>query len=254
MRNPKEMRDLFRKNERVMTTSDLCPHYLQTNLISLPYEYAFDFLLFCKRNPKACPLIEVLEPGQVEPVTAPGADIRSDVPKYRIYENGHFSKEVLNLHDDWDKSFVTFLIGCSFTFEKALVEQGIQLLHQEQQRVIPMYRTTIPCQSAGRFAGNLVVSMRPLKPSEVDQAVDITSKFETSHGSPVHIGDPAEIGIEDINHPDYGESVDFEDDRVPVFWACGVTPQNVLEKTGISIFVSHAPGHMFITDSVEQYR
>lgn len=246
------MRELFRNNEHVGTTSNMCPNYLQTNLISLPYEYAFDFLLFCFRNPKSCPVIDVLEPGQVEPSIAIGADIRSDLPKYRVYQNGEFSREVFNIAEEWNERYVTFLIGCSFTFEKALTEKGIQLLHQEQGSVIPMYRTNIPCHPAGPFSGNMVVSMRPLKPEEVDHAVKITSRFETSHGSPVHIGDPKEIGIDDLNQPDYGEPVDMDDDRIPVFWACGVTPQNVLQNARLPKFISHAPGYMLITDQFEE--
>ncbi|WP_082233288.1 putative hydro-lyase [Halobacillus massiliensis] len=252
MLKPIDQRRRFRDQLETGTTSGMCDNYLQANLITLPKEYAFDFLLFCQRNPKPCPIIDVLEPGEYQPRVAE-ADIRTDLPKYRIYKNGKLSEEVYDIKKYWREDFVTFLIGCSFTFEKALLDEGIRLLHQEQQRVVPMYKTNIPCESAGCFEGNMVVSMRALTPEEADRAVDITNNFQTSHGGPVHIGKPEEIGIKDLDKPDYGQSVDFnKEERIPVFWACGVTPQNVCLQAKPEIVISHAPGHMLITDQLEE--
>ncbi|UOR11508.1 putative hydro-lyase [Halobacillus amylolyticus] len=249
---PKQQREKFRSNEYTGTTSGMCDNYLQANMIILPKEYAFEFLLFCQRNPKSCPIVDVLEAGVTHPRIA-DADIRTDLPKYRIYRNGELEKEVVDITDEWRDDFVTFLIGCSFTFEKALTEEDIGLLHQEQDRVVPMYKTTIPCEKSGRFEGNMVVSMRALKEDEIEKAVQITEKFKTSHGGPIHIGNPAEIGIADLQNPDYGESVSFnESERTPVFWACGVTPQNVGLNVKPSIMIAHAPGHMLITDQLEE--
>ncbi|WLR53353.1 putative hydro-lyase [Bacillus tianshenii] len=251
-RTPKEQRLRFRENQDAITTSGLCDGYLQTNMIILPVEYAFEFLLFCHRNPVPCPVVDVLEQGVFNPSIAE-ADIRTDLPKYRIYQHGKLVNEVLDIKEVWRDDFVTFLLGCSFTFEKALNEAGIRLLHQEMNKVVPMYQTNINCESAGRFEGSMVVSMRALKKEEVQQAIEITEKFPNAHGGPVHIGNPAEIGIEDITSPDYGEYTPFSDEeRVPVFWACGVTPQYVGLEAKPSIMVTHSPGHMLITDVEEK--
>lgn len=248
----KQQRESFRSNQYTGTTSGMCDNFLQANMIILPKEYAFEFLLFCQRNPQSCPIVDVLEEGVTTPRIA-DADVRTDLPKYRIYRNGQLDKEVADIKEEWRADFVTFLIGCSFTFEKALLENGIRLLHQEQERVVPMYKTNIPCQKAGRFEGNMVVSMRALKSEEIDRAVKITERFETSHGAPVHIGNPEEIGIRDIDKPDYGESISFDEkERTPVFWACGVTPQNVGLNVKPPIMIAHAPGHMLITDQLEE--
>ncbi|MCP3028026.1 putative hydro-lyase [Halobacillus sp. A5] len=250
--NPLEQRRKFRFQEESSTTSGMCDNYLQANMIILPQEYAFDFLLFCMRNSKSCPVVDVLEPGVTRPQIA-DADIRTDLPKYRIFRNGKFTEEVKDIRSVWQEDFVTFLIGCSFTFEKALLEDGMSLLHQEQKKVVPMYNTNIPCKEAGQFKGSMVVSMRALKPEEVEQAVQITEKFQTSHGGPVHIGNPKEIGIEDLSAPDYGEPVEFnEESRIPVFWGCGVTPQNVCLQAKPEIMIAHSPGHMLITDQLEE--
>lgn len=250
--HPKQQRESFRSNQYTGTTSGMCDNFLQANMIILPKEYAFEFLLFCQRNWQSCPIVDVLEEGVTTPKIA-DADVRTDLPKYRIYRNGQLDKEVTDINEEWQADFVTFLIGCSFTFEKALLENGIRLLHQEQDRVVPMYKTNIPCEKAGRFEGNIVVSMRALKTEEIDKAVNITERFETSHGAPVHIGNPEEIGITDIDNPDYGESISFdEEERTPVFWACGVTPQNVGLNVKPPIMIAHAPGHMLITDQLEE--
>ncbi|WP_262365309.1 putative hydro-lyase [Halobacillus karajensis] len=250
--DPLKERLHFRKEEKTGTTSGLCEKYIQTNLVTLPKTYAFDFLLFCIRNPKPCPLIEVMEPGQTIPKAA-DADIRTDLPRYRIYREGQLSEEVLNIEGVWQDDFVTFLIGCSFTFEKALLDGGIPLFHQQQKKVVPMYDTTIPLEESGIFKGRMVVSMRAVPNHFVDRALEISHRFEDSHGSPVHIGTPEEIGIKDLSNPDYGEAVDFDPaTSTPLFWACGVTPQNAALQAKPSIMITHAPGHMFITDQLDQ--
>lgn len=248
---PSEERLRFRSEEKTGTTSGLCEKYIQTNLVTLPKAYAFDFLLFCMRNPKPCPLVEVMEAGQTVPKVA-DADIRTDLPRYRIYRDGEFSEEVLNIADVWQDDFVTFLIGCSFTFEQALLDGDIPLFHQDQKKVVPMFDTTIPLEAAGIFKGNMVVSMRAVPNHLVERALDISERFEQSHGSPVHIDDPETIGIKDLQNPDYGEAVDFDSaEATPVFWACGVTPQNAALQAKPAIMITHAPGHMLITDQLE---
>lgn len=251
MQNPYAQRLIYRENLDSTTTSGVCDGYLQANMITLPSKYAFDFLLFCQRNPKPCPVVDVLEAGQVTPRIA-DADIRTDLPKYRIYKHGELQQETPDLKEYWQDDFVTFLLGCSFTFERALVEAGISLLHQEMGKVVPMYQTTIPCERAGGFEGEMVVSMRAIRKEELDETIAITSKFPLAHGAPIHIGDPSAIGIQNITHPDYGEYTPFDnEERIPVFWACGVTPQFVGLKVKPEIMITHAPGHMLITDQKE---
>ncbi|WP_181347186.1 putative hydro-lyase [Thalassobacillus sp. CUG 92003] len=250
---PKQQRLMFRQQKQSETTSGLCDNYQQANMVVLPKDYAFAFLLFCMRNPKSCPLMDVLEPGEVTPAIA-DADVRSDLPKYRIYRDGEWTEDVLDIHAYWRDDFVTFLIGCSFTFEKALSDAGISLLHQELNRVVPMYKTTISLAQAGMFEGNMVVSMRAIKHEQVDKAVRISGEFTHAHGRPVHIGDPEAIGISSLMEPDYGEpAVGETQERTPVFWACGVTPQNAAAQAKAPIMITHAPGHMLITDERDPY-
>ncbi|WP_272917076.1 putative hydro-lyase [Pontibacillus yanchengensis] len=252
--NPTEERLAFRKGLKTGTTSGMCEGYVQTNMVVLQKEYASDFLAFCKKNPKSCPLVEKLDTGQVAPNVAPEADIRTDLPRYRIYREGVFAEEVFDLRDVWQDDFVTFLIGCSFTFEKALVEAGIPLLHQLQQKVVPMFKTNIELESSGIFAGNMVVSMRPIPNQMMDKALRVSEQFGHAHGGPVQVGNPEQIGIQDVMNPDYGEAVKFDENiSTPIFWACGVTPQNVALKAKPSIMITHAPGHMLITDEVDEY-
>ncbi len=229
-------------------TAGAAPGYVQANLAILPRCLAFDFLLFCQRNPRPCPLLEVLEPGQVEPVlTAPGADIRTDVPGYRIYQEGAFTAAVDSLLDVWQDDLVSFLLGCSFSFETAMSDAGIPLRHQEMGCNVPMYVTNIPTNPAGSFAGPMVVSMRPVSRGQVVRAVQVTSRFPATHGAPVHIGSPEAIGIRDLARPDFGDPVEFRPGEEPVFWACGVTPQAVALNCKPSLMITHAPGHMFVT-------
>ncbi|MBI4305601.1 MAG: putative hydro-lyase [Chloroflexi bacterium] len=245
----REVRGLVRAGKLRHPTSGLAPGYVQANLAILPRDLAFEFLLFCQRNPKPCPLIEVLEPGQFEPkMSAPGADIRTDLPKYRIYRNGELSAEVDDLLEFWREDLVSFLIGCSFTFEKALLDNGIELPHWGTDKNVSMFKTNIVCTPAGRFKGPMVVSMRWIPRNKVVRAVQATSRFPAVHGAPIHIGDPAEIGVKDVNKPDYGQAWPAGSGEVPVFWACGVTPQAVAAASKPSLMITHAPGHMFVTD------
>ncbi|ESU73392.1 hypothetical protein T260_02970 [Geobacillus thermopakistaniensis] len=245
----KEARQMIRNNEWVKPTAGVANGYTQANLVVLPKELAFEFLLFCQRNPKPCPVLDVTESGSWEPsMVAPGADLRVDLPKYRVYRNGELTEERTDIIDLWDKDMVGFLLGCSFTFEHALVNNGIPVRHIQENCNVPMYKTNIPCVKAGRFEGPMVVSMRPIPHKDVVRAVQVTSRFPSVHGAPIHIGDPKLIGIHDIYKPDFGDPVTIREGETPVFWACGVTPQAVAMEVKPDIMITHAPGHMFITD------
>ncbi|MBN19419.1 MAG: DUF1445 domain-containing protein [Chloroflexi bacterium] len=247
--NPSDLRSLFRDSKLICPTSGLAAGYVQTNLAILPKKYAFDFLLFCQRNPKPCPLIEVIEAGKYTPIqSAPYADIRYDVPQYRIYENGTLSKEVDNIADIWTDELVTFLFGCSFSFEEALIESGINLSHFENKKNVSMFITNINTIPAGVFSGPTVVSMRAIPRDKLVKTIQVTSRFPNVHGAPIHIGNPEQIGIKDINSPDFGDINVVNEDEVPVFWACGVTPQAVAMKSKPPLMITHSPGHMFVTD------
>jgi uncharacterized protein YcsI (UPF0317 family) len=230
-------------------TPGLALGHVQANLVAVPRELAFDFLLFCQRNPKPCPLLDVTEPGDPEPqFVAPGADLRTDLPRYRVYRHGELVAEPTNAREFWRDDLVAFLIGCSFTFEAALLQAGVPVRHVEQNRNVPMYRTNVPCKPAGSFHGPLVVSMRPLTPAQAVTATRVCARFPRAHGTPVHFGDPAAIGIRDIDRPDFGEAVEIRPGEMPVFWACGVTPQAVVMQAKPEFAITHAPGHMFVTD------
>jgi uncharacterized protein YcsI (UPF0317 family) len=210
---------------------------------------AFDFFLFCQRNPRPCPVLEVLEPGNYRPtLTAHDADIRVDVPRYRIFRDGELVSEERDISDLWSGDLVSFLLGCSFTFEMALMRAGIALRHIDEGKNVAMYRTSIAAVPAGVFSGPVVVTMRPIHSTKVVRAVQVTSRFPRVHGAPIHIGDPEKIGIKDLTHPDYGDPVDIREDEVPVFWACGVTPQAVALRSRPRLMITHSPGYMFITD------
>ena len=248
-KTPAEIRKLIRHNQFNSVTGGVAPGYVQANLAILPRDVAFDFLLFCQRNPRPCPLLEVIEPGQFEPkITSPGADIRTDIPRYRVFRDGQMVDEVTDLKDLWREDLVSFLLGCSFTFESAMVDANIPLYHWETGKNVAMWRTNIPTTPAGIFSGPMVVSMRPIHQEKVVRAVQVTSRFPGAHGAPVHIGDPQTLGIQDINKPHYGDAAPFSEGQVPVFWACGVTPQAVALQSKPSLMITHAPGHMFITD------
>jgi len=252
MEAPGEVRAAIRAGEWTGPTAGLAPEYTQANLVVLPEADAFGFLRFCLRNPKPCPVLEVCEPGSPEPVAlAPGADVRTDLPAYRVWRDGELAEERADVRELWREDLVAFLIGCSFTFERALLAEGVPVRHLEQGVNVPMYRTSQACAPAGRFSGPLVVSMRPMTPPQAQRAAEITARYPDVHGAPVHAGDPAELGIEDLAAPDYGDPVELRDGEIPVFWACGVTPQAAAVASRPELMITHAPGHMFITDRPE---
>lgn len=246
---PAEVRKLIRDGKITGQTSGMCEGYAQANLCILPKEYAYDFLLFTQRNPRSCPILEVADTGsRTLRQTAIGADIAKDFPKYRIYRDGKLEKEVTDISGIWQDDFVSFLIGCSFSFESELLEADIPVRHIEEGRNVPMYITNIPCKDAGIFKGNMVVSMRPLTPQNAIKAAVITSSMPRVHGAPIHIGDPSAIGIKDLSCPDFGDAATIKDGETPVFWPCGVTPQAAIMTAKPRLAITHAPGHMFITD------
>jgi len=247
--HPKEVRERIRRGEWVRPTAGCAAGYVQANLVVLPRELAYDFLLFTHRNPRPCPLLEVTDPGSPEPVrVAPGADLRTDLPKYRVYRHGVLTEEVTDLLPLWRDDLVAFLLGCSFTFEAALLKAEVPVRHLEEGCNVPMYITNRPCAPAGLFEGPLVVSMRPIPPEKVARAAAVTARFPAVHGAPVHVGMPEALGIWDLGRPDFGDPVTIRPGEVPVFWACGVTPQAVAMRVKPPLMITHAPGHMFVTD------
>ncbi len=246
---PTEVRKLIREEKITGPTSGMCPGYAQANLVVLPKEYAYDFLLFTQRNPKSCPILEVSQAGdRLLRKIAPGADIATEIPRYRIYENGVMTGEYTNVESFWREDLVSFLIGCSFSFESELLEAGIEVRHISMGCNVPMYITNIECEPAGIFSGKMVVSMRPIPYGQLVKAVTVTEQMPKVHGTPIHIGDPSVVGIRDVNRPDFGDAVPIKPGEVPVFWCCGVTPQSVVMNVKPSFCITHAPGHMLITD------
>ncbi|MGZ8198692.1 MAG: putative hydro-lyase [Burkholderiales bacterium] len=247
--HPRQIRAAIRSGKLTRTTAGLAPDYVQANLAVLPKEQAYDFLLFCQRNPQSCPLLEVTDVGSAEPkIVAPDADLRTDIVSYRIYEHGQLVDEVSDATRYWRNDVVAFLLGCSFTFEQAMVQAGVRLWHLENQKAVAMWRTNIQCRPAGVFHGPMVVSMRPIRPGDLAKAVTASARFPAAHGAPVHVGDPAQIGIENIHQPHYGDAQHMEPGDIPVFWACGVTPQAVALESKPPFMITHSPGHMFVTD------
>lgn len=246
-------RQKIRAGEHTGPTAGLAPGFAQANVVILPAGDAADFAEFCRLNPRPCPLIEQLDAGDPEPRrSAPGADLRTDVPRYRVFRLGKPEpEEPSEIGPLWRDDLVGFLLGCSFTFEAALMAAGLPVRHIDQRRNVPMYRTNVACRSAGRFAGPLVVSMRPYRPEHIQRVREITGRYPTMHGEPVHAGDPAAIGIADLARPDFGDAVTIERGEVPVFWACGVTPQLALDAARPELAITHSPGCMFITDLQE---
>jgi uncharacterized protein YcsI (UPF0317 family) len=246
---PSNFRQQVRSGQFRRPTAGFCGPFAQANLVILPQADAGDFLLFCQRNAKACPLLAVGEPGQWNlPALGADVDLRTDVPGYYVYRDGRLAQECDALGALWRDDLVGFAIGCSFSFEDMLMQAGIALRHVEQNKNVAMYRTNIANQSAGRFGGNMVVSMRPMKARDAIRAVQITSRFPAVHGAPVHIGHPELIGIADLARPDYGDAVEILPDELPVFWACGVTPQEALRGAGLPLAITHKPGYMLVTD------
>lgn len=247
--SPHDVRLKIRAGEITMQTSGMCLGYAQANLAVLPKDLAYDFLLFTQRNPKPCPILEVSDVGSPYLKKIAGdCNIASDIPKYRVYRRGELVGEYENVENLWRDDLVAFLIGCSFSFESELLEAGVTVRHIEEGKNVPMYLTNIPCEPAGVFSGNMVVSMRPLPNDQIVKAINITASMPRVHGTPVHIGDPEAIGIHDLSKPDFGDAVTIYPGEVPVFWACGVTPQSIVMHSKPEFCITHAPGHMLITD------
>jgi uncharacterized protein YcsI (UPF0317 family) len=245
-----ELRRKIRAGEHTGPTAGLAAGFVQANLVILPKSDAEAFAEFCRLNDRACPLIEQTGPGQPEPKhSAPGADLRTDVPRYRVFREGVPDvAEPTDVVSLWRADLVGFLLGCSFTFEAALMAAGLPVRHIELGRNVPMFRTTIACRPSGRFRGPLVVSMRPYRPDQIDRVRQITSCYPTMHGEPIHVGDPAALGVSDLAHPDFGDAVPVEPGEIPVFWACGVTPQLAIAEARPEIAITHSPGCMFVTN------
>ncbi|MFE0021402.1 putative hydro-lyase [Amycolatopsis sp. NPDC059021] len=251
---PAEARAVFRAGTERPTTG-WARGYTQTNLIAVPEDWAYDVLLFCQRNPQACPVLDVSDPGDPGSRLAAGADLRTDLPRYRVWQNGVLSGEVTDAGGLWRSDMVAFSIGCSFSFESILAAEDIPLRHIDQGRNVAMYVTNIECEPAGRLHGPMVVSMRPIPEDRVGDAIRLTRAMPAVHGAPVHVGDPRTLGIEDLDRPGFGDPIDAEPGDVPVFWACGVTPQAALMASRPPFAITHAPGYMFISDRLDsEYR
>lgn len=243
--SPSEAREKFRAGLQIPTAGH-CPGWTQANLVCLPKDYAYDFLLFAQRNPQACPVLDVAEAGETStPIF--GGDLRTDLPAYRVYRDGEYVERRQDVLDLWRDDLVSFLIGCSFTFETALQDAGVPVRHVDAESNVPMYRTSRECRPAGRLAGPLVVSMRPIPAELVATAVRITSRYPSVHGAPVHVGEPEALGIANLGAPDFGDPVEIKPGELPVFWACGVTPQAAVMRSRPPFAIGHAPGHMAIT-------
>lgn len=246
-----QVRRNIRQGLFTQPTAGAAPGFVQANLVVLPKALAADFLLFCQRNPKPCPLLSVSDPGSsFFPGYGEDLDIRTDTPRYRVWRNGELIEEVTNVSSYWRDDLVSFAIGCSFSFEEALVAEGLDVRHISCGSNVPMYRSNIATHSAGPFHGPLVVSMRPFKPADAIRAIQLTSKFPSVHGAPVHLGDASLIGINNLDKPDFGEPVEVRPGEIPVFWACGVTPQAVLMASKPEFCITHAPGYMLVTDKL----
>jgi len=249
MDDPREVRRAIRRGAHTGHTAGLAPGCVQGNLCILPREYAGDFELFCERNPKPCPLLASSEPGNPRlPALGEDLDIRTDVPGYRVFRDGRHVEDLPDIRGLWNDELVAFVLGCSYSFEEALIEAGVPVRHVEEGRNVPMYRTDIDTVPAGPFRGKLVVSMRPFTPADAIRAIEITSRYPRVHGAPVHIGRPELIGIDDIGKPWAGDPTEVREDELPLFWACGVTPQSVVLEARPSLCITHVPGHMLVTD------
>jgi uncharacterized protein YcsI (UPF0317 family) len=246
--SPAEARAIIRSGEYTSHTAGIAPEYVQGNVCILPAELALEFAAFCQRNPKPCPLIGMGAPGDPSLPDLGDIDIRTDVPRYRVFRDGKLVDEPTDIGKYWSGDLVAFVLGCSFSFEQPLLQAGLRLRHIERDRTVPMYRTTMDCVPAGRFKGGMVVSMRSFKPADAIRAIQITSRFPAVHGAPVHIGLPEAIGIRDLERPDWGDPPEMPAGELPLFWACGVTPQVAIESARPSICITHKPGAMLITD------
>lgn len=247
--SPSVFRQLVRSGQFTGQTAGQCPGYTQGNLAIVPHEFADDFLRFCRLNPKPCPVIAVSDVGDPSvPELGEGIDLRTDVPGYCVFKNGERVGDAVDLRNLWRDDLVGFVLGCSLSFEEALLDGGVPVRHIEQSSNVPMYNTQLANRRAGPFAGNCVVSMRPMTPAQAIRAVQITSRFPAAHGAPVHLGDPHDIGIRNIDTPDYGDPVEIRSGEIPVFWACGVTPQQAIRYAALPFAITHQPGHMLVTD------
>ena len=230
-------------------TSGHAPGYVQCNLAILPAPAAVDFLRFCQANPRPCPLIACsANPGDTGLPRLGDIDLRSDLPAYRVFRNGRAGADVADIADLWQDDFVAFALGCSFSFEEALLAAGLEVRNVSAGVNVPMYRSNLPCESAGPFRGNMVVSMRPFRAADAIRAIQVCTRFPAVHGAPVHLGDPHQIGIADLARPDFGDAVSIADDELPLFWACGVTPQVAIENARLPLAITHSPGCMLVTD------
>jgi uncharacterized protein YcsI (UPF0317 family) len=248
-RDPSALRQVIRAGDFSAQTSGQCPGFVQGNVVILPASYAASFHQFCTLNPKPCPVLAMGGPGEAMlPSLGAEIDIRTDVPRYRIWRDGVAVEEPTDIRALWRDDLVTFVLGCSFSFEEALIEDGLEIRHIACGVNVPMFRTNISCAAAGPFHGPLVVTMRPYKAADAIRAVQITSRFPSVHGAPVHLGDPALIGISDLSRPDYGDAVEIKSGEMPVFWACGVTPQAAIAQAKLPFAITHAPGCMLVTD------
>lgn len=245
---PGELRRRIRAGEHTGNTSGLAPGHVQCNLVVLGREDADDFLRFCQRNPRPCPLLAMGEPGNPGLPELGELDVRTDLPRYRVFERGELTQECTDISLLWRQDMVSFALGCSFSFEEALQADGLDVRNVSSGVNVPMYRTTIDCSPAGPFRGKMVVSMRPFAPADAIRAIQISTRFPAVHGAPVHLGDPTAIGINDLGQPDFGESVALNPGEVPLFWACGVTPQVALEEAQLPLAITHSPGCMLVTD------
>ena len=244
-----EMRALARRGEWRGATSGHCPAHQQANLVILPKEAAAEFAAFCTRNPKPCPLIEITPPGEPEPArSAPGADVRTDVGGYRVYRNGELTEQRGEIRDLWRDDLVAFLLGCSHTFDHALIEAGVSVRNVECNTTVSMFVTNVACRPAGRFHGPTVMTMRPIPEAQIELVSQLSRRYPHAHGAPIHVGSPEKIGITDLSRPTYGDPVAIHRGEVPVFWACGVTPQLAICDCGSELAITHSPGCMFVTD------
>lgn len=247
--SPADLRAAARRGTWRGTTGGHCAGYQQANLVILPQEVAAEFAAFCTRNPVPCPLIEITPPGDPEPThAAPGADLRTDLPGYRVYRNGVLAEQRGDIRDLWQDELVAFLLGCSLTVEHALIEAGVPVRNVALGTMVPMFVSNLSCVPAGRFRGPMVVSMRPIPAAQVDLVRALSARYPHAHGAPVHVGAPEAIGIADLDRPDYGEPVPIHANEVPVFWGCGVTPQAVAIAAGVDFMITHEPAQMFVTD------
>ncbi len=251
--SPARLRELIRNREWTVPTTGVAPGYVQANLVMLPKDEAFNFLLFCVRNPKPCPILDVLEPGQVEPKIAPGADLRTDLPRYRIFRDGKPAEEVEDVTGFFNDKMVSFLLGCSFSFEDALIKAGVPVRNMEEEKNVSMYITNRACRPAGPFSASLVVTMRPMRPEEAIRATQVTTRFHLTHGAPIHLGAPEELGIKDLGKPDFGDAVTIRPGEIPVFWACGVTAILAATSVALPLAITHSPGHMFVSDLLDDH-